>query len=115
MPAGRARRAKFFTTTTALTLSTFALREHEGFVYVYDLNAWWRHDIRVERRTLEQHPEVRRRCVAGSGARPPEDVGGLERYLEVREKRSEWELLNRLESLRERAIELDELRDEVDE
>ncbi len=77
---------QFSTTITALTLSAFALREQEGFVYVYDLNAWWRHDIRVERRTLQQHPEGRPRCVAGFGACPPEDVGGLERYLEVREK-----------------------------
>ncbi len=28
------------------------MREHEAFFYVYDFNAWWRHDIRVERRVL---------------------------------------------------------------
>ncbi|WP_051974578.1 plasmid pRiA4b ORF-3 family protein [Cupriavidus necator] len=32
---------QFSTTATALTLSAFALREHEGFFYVYDFNAWW--------------------------------------------------------------------------
>ncbi len=103
---------QFSTATTALTLSAFALREHEGFVYMHDFNTWWRHDIRVERRTLGQHPEARLRCVAGSGACPPEDISGLERFLEVRERWSEWEFLDRIESLRERLIELDELRDE---
>ncbi|WP_454743849.1 IS1096 element passenger TnpR family protein [Cupriavidus necator] len=46
--------------------------------------------MRVERRTLGQHSAPQPRCVAASGACPPEDVGGLEWYLEVREKWSEW-------------------------
>ncbi|MFS8979823.1 plasmid pRiA4b ORF-3 family protein [Cupriavidus necator] len=75
---------QFSTAATALTLSAFALREHEAFFYVYDFNAWWRHDIRAERRVLTQHIELLPRCVAGSGACPPEDVGGVEDYLEVR-------------------------------
>ena len=41
----------------ALALTAFGLRQHEGFVYVYDFNAWWRHDIRVERRLLRQRPD----------------------------------------------------------
>ncbi|WP_349604957.1 plasmid pRiA4b ORF-3 family protein [Cupriavidus sp. DF5525] len=106
---------QFSTAATTLTLSEFALREHEAFFYVYDFNAWWRHDIRVERRVLTQHIELLPRCVAESGACPPEDVGGVEEYLEVRESRSEWEFMEWLESLRERSIELNELRDEVDQ
>ncbi|WP_454753732.1 plasmid pRiA4b ORF-3 family protein [Cupriavidus necator] len=106
---------QFSTAATTLTLSEFALREHEAFFYVYDFNAWWRHDIRVERRVLTQHIELLPRCVAESGACPPEDVGGVEEYLEVRESRSEWEFMEWLESLRERPIELNELRDEVDQ
>jgi hypothetical protein len=106
---------QFSTAATALTLSAFALREHEAFFYVYDFNAWWRHDIRVERRALRQDAELMPRCVAGSGACPPEDIGGVERYLEVRETWSEWEFIEWLESLRERPIERDELRDEVDQ
>lgn len=106
---------QFSTMATALTLSAFALREHEAFFYVYDFNAWWRHDIRVERRVLTQHIELLPRCVAGAGACPPEDIGGVERYLELGERWNEWEFMEWLESLRERPIELDELRDEVDQ
>ncbi|MGH8786540.1 MAG: plasmid pRiA4b ORF-3 family protein [Cupriavidus necator] len=106
---------QFSTAATALTLSAFALREHGASFYVYDFNAWWRHDIRVERRMLTQHIELLPRCVAGSGACPPEDIGGVEEYLEVRESRSEWEFMEWLESLRERPIKLDKLRDEVDQ
>ncbi|WP_317923820.1 plasmid pRiA4b ORF-3 family protein, partial [Cupriavidus sp. TA19] len=69
---------QFSTAATALQLSAFALREHEAFFYVYDFNAWWRHDIRVERRVPAQHIELLPRCVAGSGACPPEDIGGVE-------------------------------------
>jgi energy-coupling factor transporter ATP-binding protein EcfA2 len=112
---GEAREGALQFSTAATTLSAFALREHEAFCYVYDFNAWWRHDIRVERRALREDTELLPRCVAGSGACPPEDIGGVERYLEVREEWSEWELLDWLESLRERPIELDELRDEVDQ
>ncbi|NUA31298.1 plasmid pRiA4b ORF-3 family protein [Cupriavidus basilensis] len=105
---------QFSTVANALTLTAFGLREHEGFVYVYDFNAWWLHDIRVERRMLRQRPG-RPCCVAGCGPCPPEDIGGLERYLETRDERSEYEFLDWLESLREGTIVLDELRDEVDQ
>ncbi|MDK2657532.1 plasmid pRiA4b ORF-3 family protein [Cupriavidus consociatus] len=50
----------------------FHLREHEGFAYLYDFNAWWRHEIRVERRMLRQHPGLLPRCVADWRPCPPE-------------------------------------------
>ncbi|QBY55233.1 plasmid pRiA4b ORF-3 family protein [Cupriavidus oxalaticus] len=106
---------QFSTAATALTLSALALREHEAFLYVYDFNVWWRHDIRVERRVLRQDSVLLPRCVAGSGGCPPEDIGGVERYLELGEGWSEWEFMEWIESLRERSIDLDELRDEVDQ
>lgn len=80
---------QFSTVANALELAAFGLREHEGFIYVYDFNAWWRHDIRVERRTLRQRPGPLPRCVAGCGSCPPEDIGGIEEYLKAREERSE--------------------------
>ncbi len=49
---------QFSTAATALTLSAFALREHEAFRHVYEFNAWWRHDIRVERRALKQDTKL---------------------------------------------------------
>ena len=47
---------QFSTVANELTLAAFSLREHENFVYVYDFNAWWRHDVRVERRMLRHAP-----------------------------------------------------------
>ena len=38
---------QFSTVANELPLTAFHLREHEGFVYVYDFNAWWRHEIRM--------------------------------------------------------------------
>ena len=43
-----------------------------------------------------------------------EDIGGIERYLEARDERSEYEFLDWLESLCEGPIVLEDLRDEVD-
>jgi len=63
---------QFSTAATALTMNAFALREHEAFFYVYDFNAWWRHDIRVEQRMLRQDIVLLPRCVAGCGACLPE-------------------------------------------
>jgi hypothetical protein len=105
---------QFSTAANELPLTAFRLREHEGFVYVYDFNAWWRHEIRVERRRLRQHPGRLPRCVAGCGPCPPEDMGGIESYMEARDERSEYEFLDWLESLREEPIVLEDLRDEVD-
>ena len=75
---------QFSTVANELALTEFGLREHEGFIYVYDFNAWWRHDTRVERRLLRQQPAPLPRCVAGCGPCPPEDIGGIEGYLEAR-------------------------------
>ncbi len=105
---------QFSTVANELPLTAFHLREHEGFVYVYDFNAWWRHEIRVERRMLRQHPGRLPHCVAGCGPCPPEDIGGIERYLEARDERCEYEFLDWLESLREGPVVLEDLRDEVD-
>ncbi|WP_396022908.1 hypothetical protein [Cupriavidus pinatubonensis] len=52
--------------------------------------------------------------MAGFRPCPPEDIGGIERYLEAREEHSEYEFLDWLESLREGPIALEDLRDEVD-
>ena len=58
------RALQFSTATTALSLSAFALREHEAFRYVYDFNTWFHH-IRVERRVLRHVIDRLPRCVAG--------------------------------------------------
>src|SRR3954452_4445004 len=48
--------------------------------YVYDLGDDWRHDILVETVAPPEPGARYPRCIAGSGAGPPEDVGGPAGY-----------------------------------
>jgi len=50
----------------------------------------------------------------GCGQCPPEDIGGIERYLEARDEHNEYQFLDWIESLREGPIVLEDLRDQVD-
>ncbi|ODV41383.1 hypothetical protein AWV79_37025 [Cupriavidus sp. UYMMa02A] len=88
-------------------MTAFHLRKHEGFVYVYDFNAWWRREMRLERRMLRQRTGQLPRC----GPCPPEDICGIERYLEASDEHNEYEFLDW--SLREGPIVLEHLRDQV--
>jgi hypothetical protein len=56
-----------------VTLATLRLRKGQRFVYEYDLNIPWHHEVRIEDR-LE--PDARKTypvCTRGDGACPPED------------------------------------------
>jgi hypothetical protein len=51
------------------------------FIYEYDLNIPWRHEVRIEDRV---EPEARKTypvCIGGGGACPPEDCGGPESFM----------------------------------
>ncbi len=48
------------------------------FQYVYDLGDYWQHEGVITE--ISEDPEIRARVLAGSGACPPEDVGGAEGY-----------------------------------
>lgn len=53
--------------------------------YIYDFGDDWRHEIILER-TLVGEPDVRYPvCVAGGGACPPEDCGGVWSYMDLRD------------------------------
>ena len=62
-------------------LESFRLRTGSRFVYEYDLNLPWRHEIRVERQ-LGREPEGHYPyCLGGHGDCPAEDSGGPAGYL----------------------------------
>ena len=105
----------FFAGPNTLSLAAFGLREHERFAYVYDFTAWWLHDVRVERRTLNQCSKRLPCCVAGAGRCPPEDAGGPEMYMKALEEHGEYEFLEWLETLRENRSKVNELRVGVNE
>jgi hypothetical protein len=61
-----------------VTLAALRFRKGARFIYEYDLNIPWRHEVRIEDR-LE--PEARKTYpvrIGGDGACPPEDCGGPE-------------------------------------
>jgi len=68
-----------------LAIDRLGLRKGARFIYEYDLNAGWCHEIRIEDRLdpdpLKPYPA----CLDGHGACPPEDCGGPAGYLERRD------------------------------
>ena len=82
-----------------VTLATLRLRKGARFIYEYDLNIPWRHEVRIEDR-LE--PDVRKTypvCTAGDGACPPEDCGGPESFMDHRDDRFSFDALEDLDTM----------------
>jgi hypothetical protein len=76
-----------------VTLAALRFRKGARFIYEYDLNIPWRHEVRVEDR-LE--PEARKTypvCTGGGGACPPEDCGGPESFMARRDDRFSFDAL----------------------
>ncbi len=67
-------------------LSAFRFRKGSKFRYIYDMGAWWDHEVRVEDRLAPAAREHYPQCIGGAGACPPEDCGGVEGYLARREE-----------------------------
>ena len=56
------------------------LADCKSFTYVYDLGDDWQHLIQVEERVCPDQLLLKPICLAGEGACPPEDVGGVLGY-----------------------------------
>jgi len=56
-----------------VTLAALRLRKGSRFLYEYDLNIPWRHEVRIEDRLVPQRKTDHPQCVAGAGHCPPED------------------------------------------
>ena len=59
-----------------VTLASLRLRKGVRFIYEYDLNIPWRHEVRIEDRLRLETGKTYPFCSGGSGACPPEDCGG---------------------------------------
>jgi len=55
----------------------------QRFEYIYDFGDYWRHRITLEK--VESENIARPYCLAGAGACPPEDVGGIHGYFQMLE------------------------------
>jgi hypothetical protein len=65
-----------------LALGGVLARPGDRLGHEYDFGDGWRHEITLE--TVEPGPSDGVRCVGGAGACPPEDVGGLSGYEDLR-------------------------------
>ena len=72
-------------------LFRFRFRAKDRFAYLYDMDDYWEHEVRIEK-FLERDPKKTYPvCTGGSGACPPEDCGGLPGYLEGREEATSYD------------------------
>src|SRR5262249_30402228 len=67
-----------------IRVADFRFRLRERFLYEYDFNAPWQHDLRVEQISEADANRASPMCIGGKRAAPPEDCGGVEAYLAQR-------------------------------
>ena len=70
---------------TRVSLRQIAPQEKSRFVYEYDFGDGWEHKITLEKILPFDPKAILPNCVAGEGACPPEDVGGIWGYHEFLE------------------------------
>jgi Plasmid pRiA4b ORF-3-like protein len=69
-----------------VVLSAFGFRTRERFIYEYDFGDEWLHEIRIEKR-LPLDPKLTYPvCIDGKQAAPPEDFGGAQAYMQMRQE-----------------------------
>lgn len=69
------------TSSPDVTLAALGLRKGARFIYEYDLNIPWRHEVRIEDRLAATAGKTFPICAAGDGACPPEDCGGPDAFV----------------------------------
>ena len=84
-----------------VSLASFRLRSGGRFVYEYDLNAPWRHEIRVERHVEPGAGKPGPLCLAGRGDCPAEDSGGPAGHLAHRRDAAGLDALDDLDTVAE--------------
>jgi hypothetical protein len=59
--------------------------EKQRLLYLYDFGDGWEHVIELEKIIIENIPSFKPKCLAGKGACPPEDCGGIYGYYDLLE------------------------------
>ena len=67
-------------------LSAFGFRTRERFLYEYDFGDEWLHEIRIEKRLPLDPKKTYPVCIDGKHAAPPEDFGGVQAYMRMRQE-----------------------------
>ncbi|SDR58348.1 pRiA4b ORF-3-like protein [Rhizobiales bacterium GAS113] len=68
-----------------VTLGALRFRKGARFIYAYDLNIPWRHEVRIEDRLEPEPGKAYPACIGGNGTCPPEDCGGPTGFLAGRD------------------------------
>ena len=68
-----------------VTLAALRLRKGARFLYEYDLNIPWRHEVRIEDWLSPALDAAYPTCTGGSGDCPPEDCGGPAAFMDRRD------------------------------
>jgi len=94
--AGRYGSRELSASSPDVTLAALRLRKGARFVYEYDLNIPWRHEVRIEDQLGPDAAKTCPVCTGGSGACPPEDCGGPQRFMACRDDRFSFDALEDL-------------------
>lgn len=69
-----------------VTLAALRLRKGVRFLYEYDLNIPWCHEVRIEDRVKRTEVKSALACIGGDGACPPEDCSGPAGFMSRRDE-----------------------------
>ena len=86
------------TGSTNVTLEGFRFRRNAKLIYIYDMDDWWEHEIRIEDRLEAENGRRYPICLGGQGACPPEDCGGPAGYQAGREEAVGYEAFEDLDT-----------------
>jgi len=84
-----------------VTLAALRLRKGARFIYEYDLNIPWRHEVRIENQLGPEVGKVYPICNGGNGACPPEDCDGPAGFMAGRNGALSLDALEDLDTMTE--------------
>jgi Plasmid pRiA4b ORF-3-like protein len=82
-----------------VTLAALRFRKGQRFIYEYDLNIPWHHEVRIEDRLEPEARKIYPVCIGGDGACPPEDCGGPASFMDHRDDRFSFDALEDLDTM----------------
>src|SRR5262245_62162320 len=77
-------------------LADFGFRPNECFAYEYDFGDLWRHEIRVEQILPRDPTQAYPVCTGGAHAAPPEECGGPQAFLALRQHFTVFHIAERI-------------------
>ena len=95
-------------------LADFGFRINERFFYEYDCYDLWRHELRLEQIVPFEPTQRYPRCTGGGRAAPPEDCGGPQAFLALRQRFSLFHISGRLLHLVEQTEDIYDPQAELD-